>query len=428
MRQKLFQAVGMESIRFQNGVFFNELTNLIEDFREDYHNEISNNDKSYLEADPIQPIIKCIKHHTGINTHFVLEGGPSVLVADIQHNSVLMNEFRKNYFSNKDSEKAMRDAETKSMLGTVSLENSKVTGLFALMENEMYYPLSMLNKRSGFTSEELAAIMLHEVGHIFTGFEFASRSVSTNQLIARIANEFSNLDSKEKRHTLLVSAKKKLDLEELDTEALSKVNTGEEVAIVLLKRCSVENFSLLGYNLYDQNSWEYLADEFATRHGAGKHIITGLDKLFRQYGHMSYRSNVKFIIVEIIKLIVFVASLVAFITPLIFLGIYAIMNVVLTDSRSVDYDDPKARFNRVKNQYVELIKNTKLPKEKIKSLIDDIEFIENKFLSVMKDRTSVFGMIYDFFSSKGAKERELQKDLENLIFNDLYVKAAQLKI
>lgn len=406
------ESIAQESILFQSGIFFKELTLAFTELK-------AGDRKSIKDNDAVSTIAAVIKHNTNINAAFILDDyGPCVEVPVLDKNHPLINELVRNYVDSADGIKMINNAKDGLARGSVNLKTSKVTGIFTDAPTKIHFPVSMIVS-SKFLPEELAAMMLHEVGHLFTYYEFISRTVRTNQVLAGLSKALDHSGTVEEREAILISVKTAMNLSELDTKKLSATNNNRVIEIVVVSNIVKTTESEIGTNIYDMNTWEYLCDEFATRHGAGRYLVTAFDKLFREFGHRSFRSLPGFLCYEAIKLLLLVTLF-----PLL-----GLILIVCDGNGDGTYDEPGARMKRVRNQIVQNLKDNKLTKDDQLRLIADLECID-KLLKNVNDRRQFFGMLWDVLSPSARRaysQEKIQQELESIAINDLFVKSASLK-
>jgi len=292
------------------------------------------------------------------------------------------------------------------------------------MQMTMMMPKSMISKGSIYTSDETAAIILHEVGHAFTFMEFVSRMMTTNQAIAGLSRFLDGSVTQEKRIVLFARAADELHLDSQKKEALKKCKYPEQISVILLDQAISKSISELGSNIYDFTTCEYLADQFAARQGASSALVSALDKLFVSFGPDYTKVNIG---TTIILVYVALASIAVPIIGIIFIAI------LLTAQLPVDsYDKPETRFLRLKQQVIEQLKNDDIDNEKRSALIEDIDKIDNLIKNMDYKRNPLWlGRILEFVKPgyrPTDKYEKLQSELEKFANNDSFVHAAKLKM
>jgi hypothetical protein len=313
----------------------------------------------------------------------------------------------------------MIESSNEVLHGTVNIKTAKVSGAFSDIKAKMYLGKAFIQGNK-YSSQELAAITLHEVGHLFTYFEFITRTVRTNQVLSGLSKILDGSENQEKREVALLSAKKALKLDKLDLSQLKDVNT-KTTQVVLIDALVKETRTELGYNLFAESSWEYLCDQFSARHGAGVHLATALSKIYKSQYNISYRSLGVYLAVEMIKVILI---------SNIFLLVILFLAVMFDSQDGGGYDLPSARLKRIRDQATQYLKNKQISDVERRRILDEIESID-KLLAEMTNRKQLFTYIHEFFSKRTRDERayrKLQYELEDIAMNDLYVKAAEFKL
>jgi hypothetical protein len=313
------------------------------------------------------------------------------------------------------------------MQGSVSLLNGKVSGIFAEQKSKITYPYLII-KDKNYTSPELAAVMLHEVGHLITYFEYIARVVSTNQVMGALHREISNIDSPDKRSTLFLSLKEVVKLTDEDITLLEKTNSQDAVSAIVVSSMVEESRSELGNPIYDTCSWEQLADDYTTRLQAGRELVSALAKMYKSHSNISFRSSFSYLAFEALKLVWLLLLVMGAPAVLAIVSLeFATILVMVDGFAGGDYDKPGARFTRVRNQIINELKNPKLAKEEISRLNEDLDFISN-ILEEVNDRRQILEIVFNFISSRGRKHIILQQQLEEIANNELFVKASKFKI
>lgn len=403
-----------ESIAFQNTTFFDELTLAFDEVKNLKETDVG-------DSEPIYRISKIIKNHTNLNITIDAENDypPCIDIPNIDRNNPLINAAQRAIINSTDG-LTMIESSNEVLHGTVNIKTAKVSGVFSDIKAKMYLGKAFIQGNK-YSSQELAAITLHEVGHLFTYFEFITRTVRTNQVLAGLSKILDGSENQEKREVALLSAKKALKLDKLDLSQLKDVNT-KTTQVVLIDALVKETRTELGYNLFAESSWEYLCDQFSARHGAGVHLATALSKIYKSHNNISYRSLAVYLAVEMIKVILLTSN------PA-FLVILFLM--VMFDSQDGGgYDLPSARLKRIRDQATQYLKNKQISDVERRRILDEIESID-KLLAEMTNRKQLFTYIHEFFSKRTRDERayrKLQYELEDIAMNDLYVKAAEFKL
>lgn len=402
-----------ESILFQSTGFFDELVLTYEELK-------GMNQAEVPDSEQVHRISKIIKKYTNLEVIIDTASGHNFCIElpQVDRNNPLINNLYRQFNSSADG-LAMINKADGVIRGTVDIAKAKVSGVFAELSGRMHVDFSNRDIKK-LTAQELAAITLHEIGHLFTYFEFFSRSVFTNQVIAGLSKILDGVENQDKREIALTTAKKKLGLDKVDLSKIKDLNTAA-VEIVFVDAVVQETRTELGYNLFAESSWEYLSDQFAARHGAGVHLATALDKVYRGYGNIAYRSLGVYILVEVLKL------------ALLYMGAGAGLAIIMISMDSQDgggYDLPAARLKRIRDQGTAYIKDKAISNQEKVRVLEDIKVID-KLMSEMTNRKQLLTYIHEFVSKRTRDERayrKLQYELENIALNNLYVKAAEFEL
>lgn len=429
--QRHMASLSLEAVDFQtNPVFFNELTMLVGQIR-------ALNVKSQAKVEAVG-LAKAIERHTGINASFQLEdvgyANAWVYPPSLDINHVLLAEFWRYDQANEDAIKAIRRAKG-AIRGAVNRTTGKVSGVFTQFTPSIHVTLPCFRIMS---DEEIAAVILHEIGHCMSFFEMLGVQMSTNMALKAAYDTFSGKATPEQRYEILQALEDEFDVKFDDKNKL-KESRPEVVTTVFLKKVVEASRSEGGTPLYDLSGWEFMSDQYAARMGAGRAQVTALDKLMRDMGGLhipALRSGAFHLFMEAYALARSVLTVVA---GAIFLGAVGAVLGVLMIAGSVwlegsfanmrIYDDPEARLKRLRNQLVESLKVPKLPNERRQEIVKDIAIVDG----VTKDystRKTLYEYVFTLFSpNTRQQEREMviQQELEKLVSNDLYVMAAKLQ-
>lgn len=410
------RTVSIESIDFQAGqVLFQELAAVFKDLRKE-------NQKTLPDSKLVESLHEVIERHTDLNVRFSFDKmGPAVQVPNVNKNHPLVVDMHRN-LTNSGNGLALIQTAGGVARGSVNLKTSRVSGIFTKVPHVIEFPVAYL-VGTKFTDEELAAITLHELGHIFTYYEYMGRALSTNQALAGLAQAWSNNMTLPERETVLLSVHKALSLGNDGVAKLAQSTNRAVVEAVILSNVMRKSESELGSNIYDMTSWEYLSDQFAARHGAGRHLVTALDKVMNSIFTPSFRSTPVFLAIEAFKILATVSSLMVF-NP------FPLIAVMLTTMPGQDtYDKPEARFLRIRNQIVEASKTKDLSSSDRDRLAADLRTID-AITTHVNDRRDFFTLLWTTTAPKFRqqwKAEQLQKELEEIASNDLFDKANQLK-
>lgn len=395
-----------------------------------------------IESCPeIKTITALIKKHLNItvkiNTRSYLG---AVIPFYSNRNHVFLKEMWRGNELIKEQTAILREANKKT--ATFDKRTGRVGGIFAEYTHPLYINFKTMVDTYELTPGEATAVTLHEIGHIVHACEYTDRLETTNQVMADVAER-------------VIFKKKDLDLKYVYTELqkvdknisqdeVEKMCTGPRIIagltwfkhVVRAKGGGLR--SQLNNDTYDVNAFEAMADNFATRYGYGKDLVSGLDKLHVAGGDPR-KSETRIYVHQFFSMVYFyiqISAAIYTITAGIFglsfiVGLFIFIDLYISANHVKDhtYDDLKDRYARVRAQYVEMLKDVHLDKEQTKTILDNIYMCDE----VMKE-TYKYLTIYEFIANKlfgGARASissiEEQQLVEQLANNDLFVQAARLR-
>jgi len=316
--------------------------------------------------------------------------------------------------------------------GWVDTSKAKVGGMFSSYTHQFFMNPIYMVRQCGTDAGEMTAILLHEVGHLFDNYEFSSRLESTNQVLAELTNAIKLGEDAKKTEYLYA---KYLDLtnSQEDRDLLTSGKTRVVIGAELFRKHFNYMKSQLPNRKYDETSSEMSADLFASRFGYGRQLVNGLDKTVIE-GDKELISSINFTVntIELMSLTAYIfIGLVG--GPFVALGIAGwmifILNLSGTNNQDMTYDVLKDRYLRVRQHYVQMLKNSGIDREEAQKIINDIYVIDDLVKNIKPFR-SIFKSMADFIfpSHRDAKnDIAVQRLLESLAHNDLFLKAAELK-
>lgn len=439
--------LSMEMIDFQNDDFGIK----IEQQFAEIINKWSN--KTYKQRDlkdcvEIKKIIQLTEDRTGLKISISIWAGMLAGVVPLytSKNHIFVDKFWRSQGGYDIPDQAKFIKSIGQEKGYVDLQKARVSGFYSTYTNKIYLYLPGLIDNNKLTPAEMAAVYLHELGHAYEACEYASRWSSTNQVLANITQEI--LKNKNKADKAYIYRELKTINDKITDGDVQDIVDGKTVAGPLLFGSL---FSEVGHQLrngkYDQTSFEMLADNFATRFGYGRALVTALDKVTASGYEKSWKSYSllwfmhTFLAVvfggTVIALTMFIlsapgllATVVSFIGLLIY-GLYFYLIAVLSGESFKDYtyDQLKIRYKRIRNQLVEMLKETDLSAEEIQPILADIYTIDNSINSTLTYKHPLTGImnLINPADNRASKSIQAQQLMEELAHSDLFLKSAQLR-
>lgn len=370
---------------------------------------------------------KIIKRNTGLSITVDIDpsSDPSAYIfpPHVDKNNPVLTDLHRNIYTNNDGYDLIK-ANGSIIRGKVDRSKSRVDGVFKDLEVYMAVTAGLLKNRAlNFSAEELAAIVIHEIGHVFTYLEYLGTGITTNYILQHATRSILDTRETERRYEIIKETEELLGIDIADKDALTRTEKNTTIQAVILREVALKRQSELNSDTYDLTAWEMLADQFATRHGAGRHITGALIKLGKAYGDSSLMSQEDFLKMEVLN-----GVLLAISGALTF-GAVPILIFLLIDPTQQIYDKTQARLERVKRDLVAQIKeNTTDPKYK-KQLVEDAEAIDGMLKGIKDKRTFVenFWIAVRPKTRKNYNQTVFQQEMEKLTNNDLFVSSQKLK-
>lgn len=389
----------------------------------------------------IQKVKDLIKQYLGVKIN--MDVG-SILAATLpfysnKHHIFINKEYR-GLFNISKQEAILKQAKDRT--ATFDKQTGKMGGLFAEYDHPVYMNFHDLIHVYNLTPGEITAVFLHEIGHIATACEYADRMETTNQVLADIAE-----------HLLVKKSNPNLkyvytELSKIDNKVsqaeVEKLCTGNRVIAgyywykFVVKSIGAHDGNQLSDEVYDKNSFEALADNFAARFGYAKELVDALTKLhetaasperfkFWMYAHqVMSASTFVATTVAIVSLITMGAVVPGFLLSFVF---YAILNSSAENNKNHTYDRLKDRYLRIRDQYVAQLKSIHMDSDKTKTILENIDATD----AIIKDTykyDTMFNIVGNWItpgSSKTISSIEEQQLMERLAHNDLFTSSARLK-
>lgn len=412
----------LEAIEHQDQAFFKELAAA---FRPMCLNKLQVSDIEF-HSDSLTKIQRLLKARTNIQINLKIEptSTPNAWVFPpmLSKNHSMYQDWLKDWLTNEDGAKAIKAANDKKARASLDRKKVWVTGFFSAMTYEVCVTRGILNMCSG---EEVAAIFLHEIGHLWSYFEFLTLTAKTNAALRTVRKEFLQCEDSEQKVALVSSVNSTYGFSQAEIDRLRKELSVENVEIAVLNSMVRESYSELGFSLYDQRAWEFSSDQFSTRMGGGAYVVSGLDKMHREFGDPAYLSLFAHTVNMSIKVVLSIYLSVATV------GLFPLILMLMGDPfcEGETYDRPGERFTRVRHEMIAALRNPSVSKEMAQRMIEDIRGID----ATLKDIVDRHGARYYFWAaiSPGARRRrnqvKVEQALERLANNDLYIAAADLK-
>jgi len=322
----------------------------------------------------------------------------------------------------------------KESTGWVDLKLGQVGGLLATLPCYLYLSRDLIYDRN-YSSEELAAMILHELGHIYSFFETLWYTSVSNMVISTAVDAMKTEADTTVRIKLVSQALGAFGT--VDPEAASLIGgaADETSQRVLFLKTFEEGERQRVKQLVDRDdtynvrSIEFMADQFAVRHGATLALANAQHKMAMRTRSGYGINHSSFLAAQAVRYALLAG--VSYVVPPLGLVIGVVASLLQAAQVANDdvNPDPIERLTRLKGDLVQLLKNTRLSPQMRKQILQDIEALD-ALRTTMKENGGLFRFIWRNVAPAGRRRstlREMQKGLEDLINNDLFTQAARIR-
>ena len=424
--------VAMEAIGFQGPEVANKLAAYLTDIMQERTGKEADASKARKD------MIKYLKDTTGmkLDITFDTDMAPCTLPFHINPDTILGHKTLKDFYVEESNATMKRLKEVKNR-SHIDLDKGRVSGIFSEYETPIYmgyYAIRSLR----LTPREIAAILAHEVGHCLVAYEMAFRAVRTNQILAAASKAAAGGDKGQYEY-VLKTAEEVLDLKSGMFDEIKETKDQKTVMTVIMGKAErkTHDDSLMGNTTYDITTFEALADNYAARLGLGKELVTGLEKLYREFGAAEFSSvaRIAATMLDIYSVVSMIGAVIAMGSNPIMGALYLGLNMwglyARLDGRDHNnvYDKLTIRFKRVKEQIIQYLKDKSLPAADVKRSLESVAHIEKTIAQISEYKgflPAIFNMV-DPASRAVNSARDIQQNLEAMVANDMYLKAAALR-
>ncbi len=439
--------ISTEVINFQNddfGIKLEETITVIQNKLFEQKEKSSLFNKVKVSIKPETDILtKLIFDRLGLKVRFIINDfflPAAIMPFYLNENHIFLKDlYKEGYIHTDSSHKDIFNKIKKKPIveGTVNVEKAKVGGIFSEYENDLFMNFENLILSNNLTPQEVTAVLLHELGHGFYACEYSNRLEENNQiLINSLEQLFTKKDKSDLTYVYKEIKKVNDKVSESDIDGL--VN-GERLipGLKLFKIISGTVTSQLTNKKYNETSFEQLADNFSSRFGYNKPLVSALQKLTGYTPFLAYL--ILFLKTyeqaRVLFLLLFVISSPMAVFLKILQSIYFLLLIGYIfyyegeGGKDYTYDNLKIRYKRIRNDLVERLKSEKISKESNNYIINNIKELDNIILNTPVPET-IFKKIIDYvipFNSKAKASISEQQLMEDLVANDLFIKSQQLK-
>lgn len=326
----------------------------------------------------------------------------------------------------------------KSFYSGIHIDNNKakITGLSK--DFACYITCNIMEDLEfGRTTREEVAVLLHEVGHLYSHLEYSYKNVhNTIILTETFLDNFRN-KNKSKKESLLIAYSKL-------TNDNSLANSNSNViTLSLVAYNNIVNRSLIKQNhsLIDS---EMVADSFASKFGLGAELVSSFDKTAKLVETYAQQAKKRYLFQFIGCLGGGLATFAtympilwlingALLIPIAAYSIFKFLTInttLLKDEKinsNAGYDDLIRRYERLRLDAIRMLRSGDYPKAVVSYLLDELNTIDTIIKNTPAGKVGIVETISRFFNSDKVEMKRLEQITEDLMENDLYIAAAKLK-
>jgi len=319
--------------------------------------------------------------------------------------------------------------------GYIDFRKARVYGYFSKIPAVSAFNPYYLFKQIKATPREFLAIVLHEIGHLFVGFEFHHRLQTTNIALYNAMQAITKKDYKLVKYILAND----FNITDLEDKMLDNKDVRFDLVGELSAKVASNITSELLDMYHDYTSVESGADDFACRFMLQKELASVIYKINDNVDRFLNPVGFKYsIVAQILGFIssLFLLGLVVVVEPIagsIFAACVATISTLIALDES-KYDTEYDRLTRMALNLVNSIKSDKLPRELIKEQINNYDIIlklSNK-LKEMPHTRDTFYTEYVVrklpFVRKSFDYKHTQQVIEELINNPIFISAKKLEL
>lgn len=338
---------------------------------------------------------------------------------DINHPFLKTLEISNTRITANDSLQLLRKLSTR-LKGGIDKKQGRVSGFYSEMTLDIEVTTGMF-KMPTIMEEHIAGVLCHELGHLFTYFEFLGTIGFGSMVIGATAKRVMELEGSKERKDIITFGNELLGVDSFSEDDLDKLAADPSQTHVVMLRNYVSQPYLSSDTLpYDYRNIEQLADMFAVKHGAGKAIASYIEITGRANYDKTSLSTSMFIFTGVVSGAYRVLQ--AFGGPA-----HAVAALCLSAPGIKLYDDPEARIRYIR-QYLASEINAEATGADKEGVSRDIEAIDS-ILDNVTDRRRLLTVFWESIPGKHNSRRKQEiaaKQLESMIYNDLTYQAEQL--
>ena len=344
-----------------------------------------------------------------------------VLPPDLNPNNGLINNHYRSVFSGKDLKKftgqgKVYTGEVDIASATLAMNNIdipiKITISKALIGFKEYEEID----EYFFDDVEIAAIIMHEVGHHYVMLEYLGLAFGMNHILDQMDKELKSVKSKKMEYKIIKMVKDSLSIPDLDEDSIVDVKDSKIRRSLIISETAKSFNSTTNSAMYDSVTYEAMADQFASRLGLGAALSTGLIKLHKAGGAPEVQHIAVYVILRSFMLLgeIYLGA--------IFAPVIAIALLFGAKPGPI-YDELKDRLERIRREEITKLDKLNLSKDEVKLIIGTIDRLHDEIKTIRSSRSwgeQLFTTIIPTFRKMKDRKKDIRA-LERLAVNELTV-------
>ncbi|ANZ48623.1 putative virion structural protein [Erwinia phage vB_EamM_ChrisDB] len=430
--------VAAESIKFQDKKKLAALAEIVAAFQAAGDYSLAAYDTSGVAEwvqDTVGVGIKlCTGHELGLEFELFAAVEPPQIDAN---NPIIADLQKTTYQGNKDLDLYTKFLKDNALNGEFDDSNAKLKGDLSKITSPLYVTPEIFKGRAELTAYEIAAIILHEVGHVYWYLRTLMRGVIVNLIADAAANRMMEMDSPQEKLRVVKDVERMLNTKINQPETICNDYKKENMYMHLVTQTLLLRPNITGGRATGNRVWERAADDFAARFGAAPHLASALYKMemsnwwiLRNNAYTNIYTHLFGELIEISGLVIAMTNPIG----VVFSTISIMFGLLINDPGSTIYDPPQERFEALRRNLVEELNtlkgvNTKQAQENRDRCLKGIVQLD-QILKNVKDKDNIYSFIMKNLTSYGRKEKaavDYQRQLESYMSNDLRIASAKLQ-
>lgn len=325
--------------------------------------------------------------------------------------------------------------------GSMDLKSLKVTGFYTDIVFDLNMDLDFF-RPTFLNNGELIAILFHELGHAWDYMYNLGEAARTGAITGATFEVLRGRSSIEKKLSLVRVLSPVLGQDIEDPGDL----TNEEIIALVQANSFTRRATVSDSKEYNAYMVEFMADQFAARHGLAHALATAQRKLakeqfilFRNHRYQPYWFGGAFLAMDLFSIALVPYSL--FVGGKVVLGtvaskfaktfLFSWLLVSVMDMLGGVSKDPKIRLDLIRSDLVSLLKDPHLNDDTKKAILKDIDGLDTEIDDISVDLTSPFSVVSNFINNLGRMDLRSFKtslNINQLSNNRLYELSERIRL